>query len=322
MQRVGRVNRVGTKFKTIFTYNFFPTDEGDNEIALMDSAKSKIRAFIMLLGNDARLLTGDEEIASHNLFDRINSKKAAEGNEAEAKSELKYLRQILDIKEKQPDLYKHILSLPRKARSTRSDAPEPTSVDTPDNPPMPDRPAVISYFRQGRLDKFFRAHVSSDFAEELDFFTTAETLETTPKEKREEIPPEQYYPLLNKNKDGFQNVTTPTLDTLLPAKAPSSGNEAIILKRLRAKDFRKCESFKPEDRKFIATVHQIISDGRVGKQTIRKVKEAFDKTADPVEMLAILRKEIASYYILGSSQKLEKDAPSAPREVILSSYLP
>ncbi len=96
MQRVGRVNRVGTKFKTIFTYNFFPTDEGNDEIALTEAAKSKIHAFITLLGNDARLLTGDEEITSHNLFDRINSRQAAEGDPAEPKSELKYLRQILE----------------------------------------------------------------------------------------------------------------------------------------------------------------------------------------------------------------------------------
>ena len=72
MQRVERVNRVGTKFKTIFTYNFFPTDEGNDEIALTEAAKAKIYAFITLLGNDARLLTGDEEITSHNLFDRLH----------------------------------------------------------------------------------------------------------------------------------------------------------------------------------------------------------------------------------------------------------
>jgi superfamily II DNA/RNA helicase len=98
MQRVGRVNRVGTKFKAIFTYNFFPTDEGNDEIALTESAKSKIHSFITLLGNDARLLTGDEQITSHNLFDRINSKESAEGGVEEQKSELKYLRQILDVR--------------------------------------------------------------------------------------------------------------------------------------------------------------------------------------------------------------------------------
>jgi superfamily II DNA/RNA helicase len=321
MQRVGRVNRVGTKFKTIFTYNFFPTDEGNDEIALTECAKSKIHAFITLLGNDARLLTGDEEITSYNLFERINSKEAAEGDPAEPKSELKYLRQILDVKEKQPELFQCILALPRKARSTRSHAPEPSPADTLDAAPPPGRPALITYFRQGRLDKFFRSHSAGDFAEELDFFTTAETLETTAEEQRQEIPPEQFYPLLDKNKNGFQTATTPSLETLLPSTASGSGNESIILKRLRAKDFRNSNVLKPEDRKFAASVHQIIADGRVGKHTVRKVKEAFDRTADPVEMVAVLRREIASQYLLGPIHKPEKDAPPAPREVILSSYL-
>lgn len=323
MQRVGRVNRVGTKFKTIFTYNFFPTDEGNDEIALTESAKSKIHAFITLLGNDARLLTGDEQITSHNLFDRINSKESAEGGEEEHKSELKYLRQILDVKEKQPELFQRILALPRKARSTRFHAPEPGPADHPDAvTPRPDRPAVITYFRQDRLEKFLRSHADIERAEELDFFTTAETLETTASEKRRAIPPEQFYPLLDKNKGGFQSATTPGVETLLPATAAGGGNEAIILKRLRARGFRTSDALTPEDKKFAAAVHQIIADGRVGKATVRKVKEAFDTTDDPVAMIAILRKEIAHQYLLGPAHKPDKDASLAPREVILSSYLP
>jgi hypothetical protein len=173
-----------------------------------------------------------------------------------------------------------------------------------------------------RSHKFFRSHRRSDSAEELDFFTTAETLETTAKEPRQEIPPEQFYPLLDKNKGGFQSATTPSLETLLPATASGSGNEAIILKRLRARDFRNSDALRPEDRKFAASVHDIITDGRVGKHTVRKVKEAFDKTADPIEMIAILRKEVASQYLLGPTHKPNKDAPPPAREVILSSYLP
>ena len=86
----------------------------------------------------------------------------------------------------------------------------------------------------------------------------------------------------------------------MPATA-SGGNEAIILKRLRAKDFRN--ALRSEDRQFVASIHQIIADGRVGKQTVRKVKEAFDKTADAVEMVAILRKEVARQYLVGSTRK-------------------
>ena len=55
---------------------------------------------------------------------------------------------------------------------------------------------------------------------------------------------------------------------------------------------------------------------------IRRVKEVFDKTADPMEMLAILRRDIASQYLVAIPQKREKDEAPAPREQILSSYLP
>jgi hypothetical protein len=38
-------------------------------------------------------------------------------------------------------------------------------------------------------------------------------------------------------------------------------------------------------------------------------------------MVTILRREIASQYLLGPIHKPEKDALPSPREVILSSYL-
>jgi hypothetical protein len=91
---------------------------------------------------------------------------------------------------------------------------------------------------------------------------------------------------------------------------------------INSKDVRTCNAFTKEDRQFLAAVQQIIADGRVGKTTIRKVKEAFDKTADPVEMLAILRRDIASQYLLAVPQKRATDEPAALRELILSSYLP
>ena len=49
IQRVGRVNRVDTKFDKIHTYNFFPTDEGNDLIKLKEAAEAKIHAFIQML---------------------------------------------------------------------------------------------------------------------------------------------------------------------------------------------------------------------------------------------------------------------------------
>ena len=62
MQRVGRINRVDTPHKSIHTFTCFPTDEGNDQLKLRESAEAKIEAFISLLGSDAKLLTDDEEV--------------------------------------------------------------------------------------------------------------------------------------------------------------------------------------------------------------------------------------------------------------------
>jgi superfamily II DNA/RNA helicase len=310
MQRVGRVNRVGTKFETISTFNFFPTDEGNDEIALTEAAKAKIRAFITLLGNDARLLTGEEDITSHNLFDRINSSEAATGGEAETRSELRYLRQILDVKEKEPLLFDSVLALPPRARSTRTGAPSTTGGR-----------GLITYMRRHRLDKFFKAEENSDCAVEIDFYDAAETLETTASEARGDVPLEQFYRLLHINKAAFEEATVPNTETLFPVTAAGSGNEAIVLKRLRARNFRGTDALSPEDRELVAQTIRIIADGRVGKATVRRVKAGFDRTADPIAMVRILRSEVAQQYYQEGSRISEQDETERPSEVVLSSYL-
>ncbi len=150
IQRVGRVNRVDTKFDTIYTYNFFPTEEGNDLIKLREAAEAKIHAFIEMLGADARLLTEGEEIKSHDLFTRLTSKKTITGEDGEEESELEYLTEIRAIRDKHPDLFARIKRLPKKARSSRMLA------SGSERPPK-HFPALLTYFRHGRLDKFYMA---------------------------------------------------------------------------------------------------------------------------------------------------------------------
>ncbi|MDD4151766.1 MAG: helicase-related protein, partial [Candidatus Gracilibacteria bacterium] len=62
IQRIGRINRVGTKHKEIFIYNFFPTEESNDEIALEQNVLSKMEAFVGLLGEDSANLSEEEDI--------------------------------------------------------------------------------------------------------------------------------------------------------------------------------------------------------------------------------------------------------------------
>ncbi|MCK4599216.1 SWF/SNF helicase family protein, partial [Candidatus Bipolaricaulota bacterium] len=86
LQRVGRVNRVGTIHPEIQVFNFFPTDQSEQEIGLEANIKAKIQAFHDTLGEDAKYLTEEEVVTTHELFGdtlykRLSSKGTYEGEE-------------------------------------------------------------------------------------------------------------------------------------------------------------------------------------------------------------------------------------------------
>jgi hypothetical protein len=72
IQRVGRVNRVGTTHDKIFIYNIFPTTQADTHLGLEDNITRKIQLFQDILGDDNRYLSDGEEVGSRELFERLN----------------------------------------------------------------------------------------------------------------------------------------------------------------------------------------------------------------------------------------------------------
>lgn len=69
MQRIGRVNRIGSIAKEVFVYNFYPTAKVNNDIELEKKAIMKLQAFHAALGEDSQIYSPDEEIETFGLFD-------------------------------------------------------------------------------------------------------------------------------------------------------------------------------------------------------------------------------------------------------------
>jgi superfamily II DNA/RNA helicase len=310
MQRVGRINRVDTPFKEIFTFNFFPSEKGNDLIKLRESAEAKIQAFIEMLGADARLLTEGEELKSHDLFARMNSKMTITGEDPEEETELEYLTEIRRIRDENPALFERVKRLPRKARSTKQPGPEAQEL-------LPARPALLTYFRKGKLDKFFAAQ-SGTSAAEVDFLTAVKMLRTDPSEKRSAISP-AFYPLLELNRTAFEQATVDESDAATPGG--SRTNDAYILRRLKAKEIRRFTGFTDEDDEFLADVIRLLEDGALPKPTTKKVAAALKVEALPLKVLGILRRDIGPEFFGGMRADLSRHA-RAPREVILSSLIP
>ena len=55
MQRIGRVNRIGSKSDTIYNYVFYPSEQGNKQIKLNQIALSKIQTFHTTFGEDNQI---------------------------------------------------------------------------------------------------------------------------------------------------------------------------------------------------------------------------------------------------------------------------
>ncbi|MBE0545113.1 MAG: helicase [Verrucomicrobia bacterium] len=327
IQRVGRVNRVDTKFDKIHTYNFFPTDEGNDLIKLKEAAEAKIHAFIQMLGADARLLTDGEEIVSHDLFAKWNSKKTITGEDENEETELKFLTEIRTVRDRQSDLFERIKRLPKKARSTRTlpvSSPRPATQERGEGQGeglVKSFPALLTYFRQGKLDKFFLGTSGNQPTAELDFMTAAKILKPAdPKETRQSIPRE-FYDLLDKNKGAFVTATTADAEQAASTHR-GSPNDAYILKRLKDKAVRRCQQFTEDDEEFVGKVIRLVEDGSLPKATAKKIAAALKKpeSLQPLKVLAVIRRDV-KYEFFQASPAAHASQALAPREVILSSWL-
>lgn len=297
MQRVGRINRVDTKFDEIYTYNFFPALQVDNEIKLKEAAEAKIKAFIEMLGNDSRLLT-DEEIKSHDLFSKLNSKISITGEEEED-YELKYLTFIRKIRDEDKELYNKVKLLPKKARTGKHWKDSGSSV--------------ITFFRRDQLQKIFKTNAEN--VEEVDFEGAVKIIEAESKTKREPLG-NNFYNLLDLNKKGFDKLFS---EDEAPIVTLGGRNvEGKLLGKLNA--VRKAEGISEEDTEYVWNLIQKLRAGGIDKRKIKMVLKVIERETLAEKILpkikAVISKELT---ILEKSSNTE--GTEGPREVILSEYL-
>ena len=305
MQRVGRINRVDTTFDKIYTFNFFPTEQSNDQIKLKEAAESKINAFLTLLGGDAALLTEGEPVGSHELFNRLISKKTLTGEDETEESELKYLHVIKEVRDKNPDLFEKIKQFPKKARTVKSYHEHQNSL--------------VTYFRRGKLQKFFMAELSPN-TQELDFMTAASILESTIDEQKQKLP-EKFYDLLDKNKEAFILATTE--ETAEPQRRRGRDSAVQMLKIIKA-TMKETRQFTDDQEHYLKQVIVQLEEGGLPKQTAKETLKALNALKqdliNPFKVLGTLQSHIPERFL--QEHYAEQNPHSfGKREVILSMYL-
>ncbi len=103
MQRIGRVNRIGSKEDTVHVFNFYPTTESNQQINLIEISYSKLQAFHTMFGEDNKVFS-EREILSEADFNKLI--------DDEESPFAKYISDLKLYQSKYPDRYNLLTEKP------------------------------------------------------------------------------------------------------------------------------------------------------------------------------------------------------------------
>ena len=296
MQRVGRINRVGTEFDRIYVYNFFPTSQSSKQMPLEDRIFEKIQLFHDTLGEDMKYLTDKEDTGSRDLYGNLTHPG---DDEDEVTPELEYLKIIRDVRDNDAELFEYIKSLPKKAKAGKH-------YDV-------DKSSTVSFIRKGALKSFFIAN--DDFSEQVSFLDAMKYIKSDKDCKTAHIGAD-YFEHVNANSKAFDKMLE--AEIIVSTEKPKlTGNTAKIVNLLRA--FQSCSTFTDEQLKAINMMIDLWTNGQLSDGISKSILKRVKYMTDPVQMFYEFVSEIPETYMKSGS--LETTRSNEKKEIVLSCYL-
>ena len=257
--------------------------------------------FIELLGNDSQLLT-EEPIVTYDEYFNISSSSIDDDELVD--DELRYLREIRDIRDNDPELFKKIEELPIKSRVGRES----------------NKKYLITLMKKDKFKKLFRT--SGFAAEEIDFFEAIKELRADVDEKAIPID-DEFYTYLYQNMFAFdQLLSNPDEGVKL------SNNEKFIIKYI--KYARSCKKLLNHDRNYLYKVKELIEEGHITKSKSKKIKnelvdidknnEDLDKLKRSNLIVKVFNNNIMDEDLNTETASFIKEYKEEPKQIILSEY--
>ncbi len=257
MQRLGRINRIGSVAGVVYSYIFYPSQQGDQEIKLYKNALIKLQGFHSAFGEDAKVFTHEELVEQFELF--------KEGMPDEEDKRLLYLRFIREFKDANPKEFKRIKKFPLKARTARKN--KNTIVDDAKN-------SSLIFLKSPYKMEFYNVSQTNQ-VKSLTFLEAVEQFEANSMEEGHDIPPihfENVQAALKEFDKDFLGTTTETVTTTDKADAISAQAKKFL------RDFKSITS-NQDTKKACDAVMELINKGTFTPlpNEIRKLKRQIDK---------------------------------------------
>lgn len=272
MQRVGRINRIGSRNDKIFIYNFFPTAEVNDAIELEKKAAMKLHAFHHALGSDSQIYSpDDEEPGSFGLF---NPNITEEQDE-----HLRILLWLRKFRNDNPEWFKRISDLPLKIRSGRVADVSSTL------PPV----STVVYLKNEKRDTFFA--VGRDKYRVISFLEAEKLLRCDENTPRYGLP-DEHYVHIRRSLEIFEQQLAEDAGKRNVVNTSLTPNEKKAIAFLDA--YKKQDFVNDEERKKILAAQEAVRQKRFTK-LYKDVNKLANNRIRPIENLKPLLLLIDKY---------------------------
>lgn len=272
MQRIGRVNRIGSVAPKVYIYNFYPTAKVNSDIELEKKAIMKLQAFHSALGEDSEIYSPDEETQSFGLFDKDVDEDKDE--------KLSFLMELRKFKSESPELFRKIHNMPLRARVGRKSKTL--------------NGATICFMRNQRRDAFYYVKPDLSF-EEMSFVETAKEFNAMASENGIALH-EHHHEQINKALTDFHEKIQKEIASTQVVDTTQGPNEKKALAYLDG--FLSFPFASNEEKKLIKAAKLAIKLGKFQnlQRDVNKLKRNTKTTKlKPVDLLDAMMKIITLY---------------------------
>lgn len=297
MQRVGRINRVGTKHDRIYVFNFFPTTQSEKQLPLEERILEKLQSFHDTLGEDFKYLSDEEDVSPKKLFNDLN--KDMDEDEESTNPELGYLSIIRQVRDNDPTLFSQIKRLPKKAKAGKSSDEETENC-------------TIGFIRKGALKTFFRTNGETT---QLPFIDAIRLIESEPDDVKINIGSD-FYDQYDKNDKAFDDMLVEE-EMVSTEKVMVAGNDAKIIRLLKA--MKNEPTFTDDQEEIIDILIKRWEDGEIPARISKDVVKKSKVVQDILELYYEILKLVPESYM--AEKKMNQSKVDGEKQVILSCYI-
>lgn len=299
MQRVGRINRVGSEYEEIYVFNFFPTAATSKHLPLKDRIIEKLQAFHDTLGEDFKYLSDEEEVSSQKLFQDLN--KDLSEDEEGSNPELAYLAIIRQIRDNDTALFEKIKRLPKKAKTGKF------SSKVSDE-------ATLSFIRKGYLKTFFMTEKGE--TKQIPFLDAVDYLKCEPDEQRLSVG-KKYFEHYDSNNEAF-DISLTEEEVIATGRVAVAANDQKVIRYLRAL-LMSVKTFTDDQEEKIKRMIEVWENGDVPAADTKNILKAVKNVEDGIEAYYKIVEIMDEKYLEGRKQiKFRQDGE---KQVILSCYM-